>query len=1187
MQVSEKWKLVHSLHNVISPVYSVAIKPNQSELITQNSSHLYMYNIKDSTLTFDQKKHKGTIYAIGCSQRDSYFATGSNDKTVIVWDSQTNKAIIKFATNDTPTSITFNPNAPQLIATAGNEFFIWTPQTRQVSPVSAQGRILCSAWAPDGKLFALGLINGTLSVRTNADVPQEIYTHHLQVPIFAVCWSNELLLAGDWDNRLTIHKPRDSKLLSTQSLPAQPTSIINFQSNLIITDIAGGVYLYNDDGQLLSEVTQVNEWIWSAAICPNGYLALGLENGTVTLLSLGLKPIYSLFHDAFSIRTELTKIRLHIMGTDLVEDVEFIKPVQAISVTENQVAVKFSDEVSAYTYDNVGGRLELTKLGRFTYTAESKFFFGFANAFMFIQEKIVKVVAPTGNFIREFVFNSPIKQAIVCSTIISKEGLIVGLEDGQVIQIFVHHRFSHLLFKHDIGIKSLSISQMKSKIAVVDDSRRCCVYDLMTCNLLFIEEEIDNACWNELNDDLLALSDGENLFVKAYDMNRIKTPMKGELIRFNGLTASTIVNNELCQVDVSLSTAVRNLARNEQFEKAYNVAVFGSTEESWNELADMALRARNINIAIKSASHSRNVRLLHFISMISHLIKDSKFTNDYLNAEVDAWCNNFDSAARAWTRLGENERALQMYFDLRQFDKLKQYLSGDRMKRFALQQAKIFEDMSEIELAAELYIAGGESLKAIQLLSTKPNCISSLATISKKIDHSESEALKMAADLLMKHDMVKEATDLLAQLDDVSSLARVRVYMKDWNEALSLAKMHPDLLPEVFLPFARHLFEDDQYFESLVSFFIAGRVDEALKSLNTLLENSIIMNKFDDAAFFLYGRSLGLSSTSQDSSEADSFVESGILLAKAYSAFGRLKEDTTSPFNIREQGSSFYLSRFIVAYLNSVKRGEFKERYLHGITNEISRGVSYPESLFSLLNESSKKGEYRLMRWCAEQLSLYVVPPAIQEAIDLAILNTNGMNDVDEGDCCERCGSRLFSGSEGPLLWCSECKSPIIFSSYSFHVLPLVPININGVSPEEAKELIKIDPPIDSNPVEISNIIDPSTAIEGESKPSLNADILKRIDPSNVILCEWKPNSKVPPSFLLNPLLESVHICRGCNSIFNDVDFEQTFLDNGSCPLCKTPLDHEAEGEFADTYEAYSDLLKQLRDFASVVPIEF
>ena len=88
-------------------------------------------------------------------------------------------------------------------------------------------------------------------------------------------------------------------------------------------------------------------------------------------------------------------------------------------------------------------------------------------------------------------------------------------------------------------------------------------------------------------------------------------------------------------------------------------------------------------------------------------------------------------------------------------------------------------------------------------------------------------------------------------------------------------------------------------------------------------------------------------------------------------------------------------------------------------------------------------------------------------------------------------------------------------------------------------------------------------------------------------MCEWKKNAKVPPSYILNPSLESIHKCRGCNSIFNDVDFELTFLENGSCPLCKTPLDHEAEGDFADTMDSYSDLLKQLRDFADAVPIDF
>ena len=1185
MQVSEKWKLKLSYHNTISPVYSLAFKIDQKEILVVNSTHLDIYNSKDSSLILSSKRHSGNLFSIASSKKDNYFATAGADNNVIIYDMNQNKGIVKFPTKSPALSLIFSPLNPQFIACAGEEFYYWNAQQKSVAPTIVSSKILCSSWSPDGKSFAIGMINGSISVR-NSDNFQEYYSNNHQVPVFTLCWSNDLLIAGYWDNSIKIHKPRENKIINTITIPAQPTNIINFQSNLILTDIAGGVYLYNDDGQLLSSITNVNEWIWSAIVSNEGDLILGLENGNLISFSLGLKPIYSIFHNTFSIRTELTKLKLQILGTDLTEPVEFVKPVQGISLSENMISIRFPDEVSAYTFDEVEGHLELTKLGRFDETSNSQTFYGFSTSYIFINEKSVRIQSDKGTFIREFQFGSPIKASTLSSCLPEMEAIIIGLEDGQVFQIFLHLRFSNLLFKHDNPIKSLSISQMKTKIAIVDDKRKCCVYEVFTGKLLFIEEGIDLAVWNELSDDLIAMSDGNNLFVKAFDMNRIKTSMNGVLVSFSGLTVSSIVNNELVQIDVSLSAAVKNLARSGNFEKSYSIAVFGSTEENWNELADLALRAREINIAIKAASHSKNVRLLHFIEMISHFIKDNKFTNDHLSAEVDAWTNNFDSAARTWMRLGENERALQMYFDLRQFDKLKQYLSGDRLKRFANQQAKQFEDMSEIELSAELYIAGGESLKAIKLLSDS-NKIESLCNLSKKIDHSEIEALKLAADTLMKNDLVKEATDLLAQLDDVSSLAKVRVFMKDWNEALSLAKMHKDLLPEVFLPFARHLFEDDQYFESLVSFFIAGRVDEALKYLNILLDNSIIMNKYSDVAFFLYGRTLGLSSICESSEEAELIVESGLSLARAYSAFGRLKEDTTSPFTVREHGSSFYLSRFVVAYLNSFKKGEFKEKYRIKINDELLRGISYPEALFSLLNESENVGEYRLMRWCAEQLSSYLIPPAIQEAIDLAIIRTHGKHEDDDGECCERCGSRLFNSSEGPLLWCTECKCPLIFSSYSFKVLGLIPVSLKDVDIKSAKELIQIDPPIENNNLDLSEIIDPSNDLNHNGKVLLNSDNLLKIDPSSIIICKWKENSKVNDSFLLNINFDSLHICRGCNSIFNDIDFEQTFLDNGSCPICKTPLDNEQEGEFADNYESYSDLLKQLRDFASSVPIEF
>ena len=1186
MQVREIWKVTHTYHDQTLPGYAVAIKSDQKQLLAADGARVNIYDLHDGTLIANPKKHRGVIYVISCSQRDPYFATAGNDNTVIIWNSQENKGIVKFSVTGSAVCIAFAPNAPKLLACAGTEVSLWHPTIKQVVPANFPCKVLCASWCPDGKTYAVGLINGTLLVRDAAN-NQELYTYHLQYPVWTCAWSGDLLVAGDWDNKLTVHKPRDREFVGTQNVDAQPSVIMNFQSTFLVTDIAGKVILYNDEAQLLGEVTDVKEWIWSASVCADGYLALGMADGTVAVYSLGLKPVFAVWNSTFAIRTELTKVSLRILETDLTEPIEFIKPVQGVAVNDSMIAIRFADEVSAYSFQDEDGRLELSKIGRFETNFDCIKFFIFSANFVFVFEKSVKIYDQIGTFVREFNFSSVINDAAPCSSVHGMEGIVAGMEDGQIVQIFVNHRFPHVIVRHDKPVKAIGMSMMRTKIAVIDSDRRCCVFDAIGANLLYIEENVDMFVWNELCDDLIAFSDGEKVSVKPYDLQRITTKLPGQLVRFCGLSVYALNGIVMSEIDVSLASAVKSLARNNDFVRAYELAVFGLSEDNWNDLADSALRVREIQIAVKAASHSRNIKLLHFIEQMAHMMNDSKFTPEHLSAEVDAWTGNFDAAARTWRHLGDNERAVQMYFDLRQFDKLKQFLTGDRMKKFALQQAEAFKAMDDLELAADLYIVGGEALKAVNLLIDS-NKIDSLAIVAKKIDASETAALQAAADALMKHDMIKEATDLLAQLDDVSSLAKVRVYMKDWDEALSLAKMHPALLPEVFLPFARHLFDDDQYFESLVSFFIAGKVDEALKSLNMLLDNAIIMHRNEDISFFLYGRSLGMASICGDPDEAAAIVESGLQLARAYNAFGRIKEGMSSPFTVRERGSSFYLARFVVAYLNSVKRGQFKARYLHGINDDLIRGVSFPEALFSLLTEAECLGEYRMMRWCAEQLSLFVIPPAVQESVDFAILRITGLNDdEEEGDFCERCGNRLFSGPDGPLLWCSECNCPIVFSSFSFRVIKMIPIKVTGVDDDQAKQLLLTDPPIDGAVVDIAQLVDPSRSVDGEVTPVLNADTLKKIDPSTVVINQWKKTAKVPSSYALNHVLESIHKCRGCNSVFNDVDYEQTFLANGCCPLCKTPVDNEGEGEFADTMDSYSDLLKQLRDFSAAVPIEF
>jgi intraflagellar transport protein 122 len=198
------------------------------------------------------------------------------------------------------------------------------------------------------------------------------------------------------------------------------------------------------------------------------------------------------------------------------------------------------------------------------------------------------------------------------------------------------------------------------------------------------------------------------------------------------------------------------------------------------------------------------------------------------------------------------------------------------------------------------------------------------------------------------------------------------------------------------------------------------------------------------------------------------------------------------------------------------------------------------------------------------------------------------MSDGDETEACESCRNRLFSSAEGLLLWCGECKCPIVFSSHSFRVLPVVPVRLEGVSIDDVRAFLKSDPPVEGASVDIADLLEHGGAVgESEEVPVLKAEALRKVEPTSIVIAEWKKASKVSPSYYINPGLESVHQCRGCNSLFNDVDFELTFLETGRCPICKTPLDTEGEGDFADTYDSYSELLRQLRDFAADIPIHF
>merc|ERR1712014_513015 len=70
-----------------------------------------------------------------------------------------------------------------------------------------------------------------------------------------------------------------------------------------------------------------------------------------------------------------------------------------------------------------------------------------------------------------------------------REGLLLGLKNGQILKIFLDNPFPVLLLTISSAIRCLDLSADRSRLAVVDEHSTCQVYDVATKKLQFQLEE--------------------------------------------------------------------------------------------------------------------------------------------------------------------------------------------------------------------------------------------------------------------------------------------------------------------------------------------------------------------------------------------------------------------------------------------------------------------------------------------------------------------------------------------------------------------------------------------------------------------------------------------------------------------------------------------------------------------------
>ncbi|XP_051483299.1 intraflagellar transport protein 122 homolog isoform X2 [Apus apus] len=1118
-------------------IYDLAFKPDGTQLVIAAGNRLLVYDTSDGTLIQPLKGHKDTVYCVAYARDGKRFASGSADKSVIIWTSKL-EGILKYT------------------------------------------------WTNDGQYLALGMFNGIVSIRNkNGDEKVKIErAGGASSPIWSICWNpsrderNDILAVADWGQRLSFYQLSGKQVGKDRMLNFDPCCVSYFTKGEYI--LLGGsdkqVSLFTKDGVRLGAIGEQSSWVWTCKAKPDSnYVAVGCQDGTISFYQLIFSTVHGLYKDRYAYRDSMTDVivqhliteqKVRIKGRELVKKIAIYKNRLAIQMPEKILIYELCSDDSSDMYYRVKEKI----VKKF----ECNLLVVCSNHIILCQEKRLQCLSFSGIKEREWLMESLIRYIKVIGGPPGREGLLVGLKNGQILKIFVDNALAIVLLKQSTAVRCLDMSASRSKLAVVDENDTCLVYDIHTKELLFQEPNANSVAWNTQCEDMLCFSGGGYLNIKASNFPVHQQKLQGFVVGYNGSKIFCLHVFSMSAVEVPQSAPMYQYLERKMFKEAYQIACLGVTDADWKELAMEALEGLEFETAKKAFTRVRDLRYLELISSIEERKKQGENNKELFLADVYAYQGKFHEAARLYKKSGHENLALEMYSDLRMFDYAKDFLaSGDPKdtKMLIKKQADWAKNINEPKAAVEMYLSAGEHMKAIEL-SGDHGWVDMLIDIARKLDKAERELLSKCAFYFKKLDNPGYAAETYMKIGDLKALVHLHVETQRWEEAFALSEKHPEFKDDVYVPYAQWLAENDRFEEAQKAFHKAGRQGEAVRVLEQLTHNAVAESRFNDAAYYYWMLSMQCLEMAQENEQQKAEMLQKFHhfqhLAEVYHVYHSIHRYTEEPFSSHLPETLFNISRFL----------------LHSLTKETPVGISKVNTLFALAKQSKALGAYKLARHAYDKLQGLQIPARFQKSIELGSLTIRSKPFHDSEELvplCYRCSTN------NPLLnnlgnVCINCRQPFVFSASSYEVLHLVEFYLeDGITDEEAVALIDLEAPRTNTRENKwqetmsdhaqSLRLDDSTDITEEDDPFIaklsfeqggsgfvpvvvTRAVLQSMSRRDVLVKRWPRPLRWQYYRSLLPEA-SITMCPSCFQMFHTEDYELLVLQHNCCPFCRRRID--------------------------------
>ncbi|XP_074769944.1 intraflagellar transport protein 122 homolog isoform X5 [Athene noctua] len=1095
-------------------IYDLAFKPDGTQLIIAAGNRLLVYDTSDGTLIQPLKGHKDTVYCV------AYAKDG-----------------------------------------------LWSPEQKSVSKHKTSSKITCCSWTNDGQYLALGMFNGIVSIRNkNGEEKVKIErTGGASSPIWSICWNpsrderNDILAVADWGQKLSFYQLSGKQVGKDRLLNFDPCCVSYFTKGEYI--LLGGsdkqVSLFTKDGVRLGTIGEQSSWVWTCKVKPDSnYVVIGCQDGTISFYQLIFSTVHGLYKDRYAYRDSMTDVIVQHLITEQKVRIKGRELVKKIAIYKNRLAIQMPEKILIYElYSDDSSDMYYRVKEKIVKKFECNLLVVCSDHIILCQEKRLQCLSFSGIKEREWLMESLIRYIKVIGGPPGREGLLVGLKNGQILKIFVDNVFAIVLLKQSTAVRCLDMSASRNKLAVVDENDTCLVYDIHTKELLFQEPNANSVAWNTQCEDMLCFSGGGYLNIKASNFPVHQQKLQGFVVGYNGSKIFCLHVFSMSAVEVPQSAPMYQYLERKMFKEAYQIACLGVTDTDWKELAMEALEGLEFETAKKERK------------------KHGESNNELFLADVYAYQGKFHEAAKLYKKSGHEDLALEMYSDLRMFDYAKDFLgSGDPKdtKMLIKKQADWAKNINEPKAAVEMYLSAGEHMKAIEI-SGDHGWVDMLIEIARKLDKAEREPLTKCAFYFKKLDNPGYAAETYMKVGDLKALVHLHVETHRWEEAFALSEKHPEFKDDVYVPYAQWLAENDRFEEAQKAFHRAGRQSEAVRVLEQLTHNAVVESRFNDAAYYYWMLSMQCLDIAQENEQQKTEMLQKFHhfqhLAEVYHVYHSIQRYTEEPFSFHLPETLFNISRFL----------------LHSLTKETPLGISKVNTLFALAKQSKALGAYKLARHAYDKLQGLQIPARFQKSIELGSLTIRSKPFHDSEELvplCYRCSTN------NPLLnnlgnVCINCRQPFVFSASSYEVLHLVEFYLeDGITDEEAVALIDLEAPrlnkrenkwqemmtdnaqslrLDDNTDIIED--DPFTAklsfVQGGSEfvpVVVNRAVLQSMSRRDVLIKRWPQPLRWQYYRSLLPDA-SITMCPSCFQMFHTEDYELLVLQHNCCPFCRRRID--------------------------------